>query len=68
MNKKMVVDGNEPLRKKHDSPPLKHKKRAWRAPEIVNVGGVLDLTEAVAENLADGWSPSMIVSYKKGYG
>jgi hypothetical protein len=34
------------------------KKRPWRAPEIVNVGGVLDLTEAVGGNLSDSGGAS----------
>ena len=40
-------------------------KRPWRKPEIVNVGGVLDLTEAVGGNLNDGSSGSMMVTYWK---
>ena len=34
-------------------------RKSWRKPEIVEVGGVLDLTEAVGGNLSDngGGSP-----------
>jgi hypothetical protein len=39
-------------------------KRQWRLPEIVNVGGVLDLTEAVGGNLNDSPNASMMVTYK----
>jgi len=29
------------------------KKRTWRSPEIITVGGVLDLTEGTSENVRD---------------
>ena len=41
------------------------EKRAWRAPEIVQVGGVLDVTEAVTENLRDN-PTSTNVNYRTG--
>jgi hypothetical protein len=28
-------------------------KRAWRAPEMIDVGGVLDLTEGMSTNVRD---------------
>jgi hypothetical protein len=40
------------------------EKRAWHSPEIVDVGGVLDLTEAVTENVNDSRSGSMQVTYR----
>jgi hypothetical protein len=40
-------------------------RRAWRTPEIVNVGDALDLTEAVSGNLNDGSAGSLMVSYAK---
>ena len=39
-------------------------KRAWGKPEIVDVGDVLDLTEAVGGNLNDSPSVGMDVTYK----
>jgi hypothetical protein len=29
-------------------------KRPWQAPEMIEVGGVLDVTEAIIENVNDG--------------
>jgi hypothetical protein len=39
-------------------------KRQWRAPEIVNLGGVLDLTEAATTNVNDSPSASMATTYR----
>jgi hypothetical protein len=44
--------------------PSAKPKRPWRAPEIVKVGGVLDLTEAVTTNVNDGSSASMVPTYR----
>jgi hypothetical protein len=41
------------------------EKRTWRAPEMIEVGGVLDVTEAVGGNLNDG-SNLAPVTYKNG--
>ncbi|MDQ3936933.1 MAG: hypothetical protein M3340_20140 [Actinomycetota bacterium] len=39
-------------------------KRAWRTPEIVDVGDVGELTEAVSENVNDSPGASMMVTYR----
>lgn len=41
------------------------EKTAWRAPEMIEVGGVLDVTEAVMENLRDNPTSSN-VNYRTG--
>ncbi len=45
---------------------LPQEKRAWRAPEIVDVGGVLDLTEGNDGNVRDPNSDPM--TYNRGAG
>jgi hypothetical protein len=50
--------------KVEDSQTAAPAKRQWRAPEIVNVGGVLDLTEAVGANVNDSPHAGMMVTYK----
>jgi hypothetical protein len=44
--------------------PEKQEKRTWQSPEIVNVGGVLELTEAIIQNVNDGSSACMRITYK----
>jgi hypothetical protein len=44
--------------------PAERPKRAWRTPEIVDVGDVGELTEAVSENVNDGQAGSMMVTYR----
>jgi hypothetical protein len=45
-----------------DSP---QEKRAWRAPEIVDVGGVLELTEGQSENVREPGSNPMTYSLNR---
>ncbi len=40
----------------HDD--LQPDKRPWRSPEMIDVGGALDLTQAVAENVRESNSAS----------
>ena len=40
-------------------------KRPWQAPEMIEVGGVLDVTEAIIENVNDG-SKMAPVTYRTG--
>jgi hypothetical protein len=41
------------------------QKRAWSAPEIVDVGGVLDLTEGQKDNVRDPGSDPPTYSYNR---
>lgn len=48
----------------HSPEAVDRPKRAWRTPEIVEVGDALDLTEAVGGNLNDSPNVGMDVTYK----
>ncbi len=53
---------NKPVQEVVENKP--QQKRTWHSPEIVNVGGVLDLTEAITENVNDSRSSSMTPTYR----
>lgn len=39
-------------------------KRAWRTPEIVDVGDAMELTEGIIENVKDSPSAAMAPTYR----
>lgn len=58
-------------RRKPDESPTKpggasadSKKRAWRTPEIVDVGDAMDLTEGIIENVKDSAGAGMTPTYR----
>ena len=40
------------------------EKRAWRTPEIVDVGDAMELTEGIIENVKDSSSVAMTPTYR----